>query len=314
MPKATPPTSWPCTSAGFTARPTSAPTTIRRSAMRAGLRIDVEHDRARAPRVGHLRHLERGAGGQASLGGQLGQRDAAAAGLERPAAHVTSASATPRRAAARGRASAMSLTAASAAAFPGGTGPASRRCRRRSRRRRCRRGARGSARREGRAPRRGSAPAPSPAPGPMDDAPVSTTSVPSARASTCVVSNGPRPVFSTYTARPMPRRKPGPRVQRRLLGPRLVVVEPAQQLGEQRGEIAGVVDGARRRTTSCRSRRASRRRRIRLRRRISAGSRPRRAAPWSSSRSRTKLHSGRPGERRVPAGVLLVTTDQRSHA
>ena len=45
--------------------------------------------------------------------------------------------------------------------------------------------------------------------------------------------------------------------------------------------------------------------RIRLRRRISAGSRPSRAAAWSRRRSRAKLHSGRPGERSVPGRRLV---------
>ena len=35
--------------------------------------IDVQHDGTGAARIGHLRHLERGAGGQAPLGGQRGQ-------------------------------------------------------------------------------------------------------------------------------------------------------------------------------------------------------------------------------------------------
>ena len=42
----------------------------------------------------------------------------------------------------------------------------------------------------------------------------------------------------------MPRAEPGPRVARRLLRARALVVEAAQQLVEERGEVAGVVDGA----------------------------------------------------------------------
>ena len=49
---------------------------------RAGVAIDVHHDGGRAARIRELLHLERRAGGQCALGGELGERDAMAAGLE----------------------------------------------------------------------------------------------------------------------------------------------------------------------------------------------------------------------------------------
>ena len=48
----------------------------------AGLGIDVDHHGRRAARVGHLRHLERGAGGKAPLARQLGKGDALAPSLQ----------------------------------------------------------------------------------------------------------------------------------------------------------------------------------------------------------------------------------------
>ena len=245
MPKATPPTSWASTSAGFTARPTSAPTTTRRSAMRAGLGIDVEHDRARAARVGHLRHLERGAGGQAPLGGQLGQRDAAAAGPSAPRG-VGHLGLRPRPRARRraARASAISLAAASAAALPGGHGAA--------------RAVGADAALDG---------------GGVGVAHVEARGGKAERLAEDLGQHrlepgphrrgagvhheacrraAPRPASSrTGRGRSSPRRRRARCPRRRPAGRALtaacsararVVVEPAQQLGEQRGEIAGVVD------------------------------------------------------------------------
>ena len=48
----------------------------------AGLLIDVGHDRRRAAGVRHLRHLERSAGGQSALARELGEGDAPPAGRQ----------------------------------------------------------------------------------------------------------------------------------------------------------------------------------------------------------------------------------------
>ena len=168
----------------------------------------------RAARIGDLRHLNEApaASGCAAASSASVTRDPAQRSARRPHS-VTSASATRQRAAARApRLARSACPRPSARRCPPSPCRASHRCRRRSPRRRCRRGARRSGRRAG--------PGASPRiwastvsrPGPIEDAPVSTTKRPSARASTCAVSNGPSPVFSTYTARPMPRRSRRARV------------------------------------------------------------------------------------------------------
>ena len=80
MPKATPPTSWRvderrvhrAADVGADDHALAARTTPVSGSTSSD-------DGARAARVGDLGHLERGAGGQPALGGQLGERDAPAA-------------------------------------------------------------------------------------------------------------------------------------------------------------------------------------------------------------------------------------------
>src|SRR6266404_3176411 len=118
MPKATPPTSWPSTSAGFTARPTSAPTTTRRSPIAPVSRSTSTTTAAAQPAyVIFLTSNEAPAARprSAASSASVTRRPPA---FSTPCAYVTSASVAPRRAAARAFASAISFFAARCAALP----------------------------------------------------------------------------------------------------------------------------------------------------------------------------------------------------
>src|SRR6266404_5087868 len=242
MPKATPPTSWPSTSAGFTARPTSAPTTTRRSPTAPVSRSTSTTTAAAQPAyVIFLTSNDAPAARRrsAASSASVTRRPPASS---TPCAYVTSASVTPRRAAARAFASAISFFAARCAALPAVSVPrepyvptplstaAVSACRTSNR----------SAGMPSASPRICASTVSRP--GPIEEAPVSTTRRPSGRASTCVVSNEPRPagvhqpLADEVALRPARRAQ---RARRRLVRhdrPQVAgVVRHAVRAGQQRG-------------------------------------------------------------------------------